>query len=347
LSFLEYKEWFQSINNPSDIVVTIMTNRIFVTRKIPEKGLDLLKEKYEVDVWEDEFPPTRYEIIERASNCTGIVTLLSDTVDGDLLDNLTDLRVIAQYAVGYDNINIQEATDRGIAVTNTPGVLTETTADMTWTLIMAASRRLVEADRFVRSKKWDVAWGPQFLLGTDVYGSTLGIIGLGRIGQAVARRALGFDMKILYFSRNRSETFENELGVTYADLQTLLRESDIVTIHVPLTTETTHLIGRRELEIMKENAVLVNTARGKVVDEDALYEALKSGKIGSAGLDVFREEPIPKDSPLLELDNVVIAPHIGSASIKTRTTMSYMCAENLIAALEGKIPPNIVNPEVL
>jgi glyoxylate reductase len=324
-----------------------MVNRIFVTRKIPDDGLDLISKKYEIDVWQAEFPPTTEEIVERASGCSGIVTLLSDRIDANLLDRLPDLKVIAQYAVGYDNIDVQEATQRGIIVTNTPGVLTDTTADLAWTLIMAAARRIVEADRFVRERRWKVAWGPQFLLGTDVHGSTLGVIGLGRIGEAVTRRAVGFKMRILYFSRNRNKVLEKELGVIYTDLKNLLRESDIVSLHVPLTAETTNLIGKEELELMKKSAVLVNTSRGKVIDEDALYDALRDGKIGSAGLDVFREEPIPKESPLLELDNLVIAPHIGSASIKTRATMSRMCAENLIAALEGERPPNIVNQEVL
>ncbi len=324
-----------------------MSHRVFVTRKIPEEGLDLLTKKFEVDVWADEFPPTTEEIATRSSKCSGIITLLSDKIDANLLDRLPNLKVIAQYAVGYDNIDIQEATQRGIAVTNTPGVLTEATADLTWALIMAASRRVVEADRFIREKKWNVAWGPQFLLGTDIYGSTLGIVGMGRIGQAVARRAAGFNMKILYSSRKRDEKFEQESGAKYVDLKTLLLESDIITLHVPLTAETTHLIGKDELESMKEDSVLVNTSRGQVVDEDALYEALKAGKIGSAGLDVFREEPIPKESPLLGLDNVVVAPHIGSATRKTRATMARMCAENLIVALEGERPPNIVNPEVL
>ncbi|MHA2160713.1 MAG: 2-hydroxyacid dehydrogenase, partial [Candidatus Thorarchaeota archaeon] len=253
----------------------------------------------------------------------------------------------AQYAVGYDNIDVKDATRRGIVVTNTPGVLTETTADLTWTLMLAASRRLVEADRYVREKKWNVAWGPQMLLGSDIYGSTLGIVGMGRIGQAVARRASGFNMRILYVSRNQNEKIEKELGAIRVDLPTILNESDIVTLHVPLGAETHHLIGERELEMMKEDSVLVNTSRGKVVDEDALFIALNERQIGSAGLDVFREEPIPKDSPLLELDNVVVAPHIGSASKRTRATMSKMCAENLIAVFEGEKPPNIVNPEVL
>jgi glyoxylate reductase len=324
-----------------------MTDRIFVTRKIPKEGLDLISDKFEVDVWPHEFPPSIEEIIERGSECSGLVTLLTDDISKELLGKLPNLKVIAQYAVGYDNIDLAEATRWGIIVTNTPGVLTETTADLAWTLIMAASRRLVEADRYIREKKWDVAWGPQMLLGSDIYGSTLGIVGMGRIGQAVARRASGFEMKILYFSRTRNECIEKELGATQVALQTLLREADIVTVHVPLSSETQHLIGSEELGMMREDSVLVNTSRGKVVDEDALFHALKKGIIGSAGLDVFREEPIPKASPLLELHNVIIVPHIGSASKKTRTTMSIMCAENLISALEGNRPPHIVNPEVL
>ncbi len=227
------------------------------------------------------------------------------------------------------------------------GVLTETIADLTWTLLMAASRRIVEADRYIRDKKWDVAWGPELLLGTDIFGATLGIVGMGRIGQSVARRASGFNMKILYYSRTRNEQIENELDAKHVDLHTLLLESDIVTLHIPLNSETHHLISKAELEIMKEDSILVNTSRGKVVDESALYNALKEGHIGSAGLDVFQEEPISKDSPLLDLYNIVISPHIGSASKSTRAIMSSMCAENLIAALDGNMPPNIVNPEVL
>ncbi|MFW9795206.1 MAG: 2-hydroxyacid dehydrogenase [Candidatus Thorarchaeota archaeon] len=324
-----------------------MKDRVFVTRRIPKIGLDLIKNRYDVDVWSHEDPPTSQDIVERATDCTGLITLLTDDISEKVLGQLPKLKVIAQYAVGYDNIDVAVATHRGIIVTNTPGVLTETTADFTWALIMAASRRIVEADTFIRNKKWDVAWGPEMLLGSDVFGATLGIIGMGRIGQAVARRASGFNMKILYHSRSQHNEIEDELDAKQVDLLTLLKESDIVTIHVPLSSETHHLIGKMELELMREDSILVNTSRGNVIDEEALFKALRDGHIGYAGLDVFKEEPISKDSPLLSIQNVVVAPHIGSASRSTRATMSRMCAENLIAALEGKTPPNIVNPEVL
>ncbi|MHA1615059.1 MAG: 2-hydroxyacid dehydrogenase [Candidatus Thorarchaeota archaeon] len=325
----------------------LLKQRVFVTRKIPDEGLRRITERFDTTVWDSQEPPSIQEIVQNAEDCDGLVTLLSDPIGPAVINKLPKLKVIAQYAVGYDNIDVPLATKRKIAVTNTPGVLTETTADLTWTLLMAASRRITEADRYIRDKKWDVAWGPELLLGTDIFGATLGIVGMGRIGQSVARRASGFNMKILYYSRTRNEQIENELDAKYVDLHTLLRESDIVTLHIPLNSETHHLISKAELEIMKEDSILVNTSRGKVVDENALYNALKEGHIGSAGLDVFQEEPISKDSPLLDLYNIVISPHIGSASKSTRAIMSSMCAENLIAALDGNIPPNIVNPEVL
>ncbi|MCK5388893.1 MAG: D-glycerate dehydrogenase [Candidatus Thorarchaeota archaeon] len=325
----------------------MVKKRVFVTRKIPDEGLRRITEKFDTIVWDSKEPPSIQEIVQNAEDCDGLVTLLSDPIGPDVINKLPKLKVIAQYAVGYDNIDVLLATKRKIAVTNTPGVLTETTADLTWALLMAASRRIAEADRYIREKKWDVAWGPELLLGTDIFGATLGIVGMGRIGQSVARRASGFNMKILYYSRTRNESIENELDVKHVDLHTLLRESDIVTLHIPLNSETHHLISKTEFELMKEDSILVNTSRGKVVDESALYNALKVGHIGSAGLDVFQEEPISKDSPLLDLHNIVISPHIGSASKNTRAVMSRMCAENLIAVLEGNVPPNIVNPEVL
>jgi glyoxylate reductase len=327
-----------------------MTQRVFVTRKIPQEGLDLINDEFEVSVWPSEYPPSKDEIIDMASGCQGIITLLSDPIDSDLIAQLPDLRVIAQYAVGYDNIDVKEATRRGIIVTNTPGVLTETTADLTWSLIMATARRIVEADQYVRRGKWNVAWGPELLLGSDIHGTTLGIVGMGRIGQAVARRAQGFDMKVLYHSRSKNEgiiALDSLIGAKSTNLETLLNESDIVSLHVPLTPETYNLIGERELSIMKKGSILVNTSRGQVVDQDALYNALSSGHLAGAGLDVFREEPLEKDSPLLKLSNIVVVPHIGSASKKTRATMATMCAENIIAALNGEKPPNIVNPEVI
>jgi glyoxylate reductase len=327
-----------------------MTQKVFVTRRIPQQGLDMITGKFDVTVWPSENPPSKEEIIDHASDCQGLITLLSDPIDADLISKLSRLKVIAQYAVGYDNINVGEATQRGVMVTNTPGVLTETTADLTWSLIMSTARRIVEADQYVRKGQWNVAWGPQLLLGSDIHGSTLGIIGMGRIGQAVARRAMGFNMRVLYHSRSHNEEIESVSRLVEAestDLETLLKESDIVSVHVPLTPRTQHMIGEKELRMMKRGAILVNTSRGQVVDQDALCDALSSQHMGGAGLDVFREEPISKSSPLLELENVVLVPHIGSASKNTRATMAKMCAENIIAALKGEKPPNIVNPEVL
>ncbi len=228
-----------------------MKLRVFVTRKIPDEGLRRITDKFDTTVWASEEPPSIQEIVQNAEDCDGLVTLLSDPIGSDVINKLPKLKVIAQYAVGYDNIDVPLATKRKIAVTNTPGVLTETTADLTWALLMAASRRIAEADRYVRDKKWVVAWGPELLLGTDIFGATLGIVGMGRIGQSVARRAAGFKMKILYYSRTRNENIENELDAKHVDLNTLLRESDIVTLHVPLNSETNHLISKAELEMMK------------------------------------------------------------------------------------------------
>jgi len=326
-----------------------LKQRVFVTRKIPDEGLRMITERFDTTVWPSDNPPSVKEIVQNAEDCEGIVTLLSDPIGRDVISKLPKLKVIAQYAVGYDNIDISFATERKIAVTNTPGVLTETTADLAWALIMAAARRIVESDSYVRDGKWNVAWGPELLLGSDIYGATLGIIGLGRIGSAVARRASGFNMKILYHTRSENEytkEIESKTNGTRADLQTLLSESDIVSLHIPLSSETHHLLGENEFKIMKPRAVLVNTSRGAVVDEDALCKALKSGHLGAAGLDVFKQEPLQKNSPLMKLPNVILAPHIGSASTKTRATMATMCAENLIAALDGKQPPNLVNKEV-
>ncbi|MFW9799558.1 MAG: 2-hydroxyacid dehydrogenase, partial [Candidatus Thorarchaeota archaeon] len=273
-----------------------------------------------------------------------------DPIDSEVIDSLDRLRVISQYAVGFDNIDISAATKKGIKVTNTPGVLTETTADFTWALILSVSRRITEADTYIREGKWNVAWAPKLLLGRDIFGATLGIIGLGRIGQAVARRAAGFSMKILYHTRRRSDeavAIENVTGAERKELGELLRESDIVTVHVPLTSETCNMFGPEEFAMMKPGAIFVNTSRGSVVDEDALYHSLKSGHLAGAGLDVFGHEPVSLKNPLLEMPNVVVAPHIGSASIDTRDRMAQICSENLITALHGDMPKNLVNPEVL
>lgn len=324
-----------------------MKPKLFMTRKIPERGLKKIKEHFEVDLWPEEAPPPKEVIIERVKDVDALVPLLTDPIDAEVMDSAPKLRIISQYAVGYDNIDVNAATKRGIYVTNTPGVLTETVADFTMALMMAIARRVVEADKYIRQGKWKVGWHPLYFLGTDLYGATLGIVGLGRIGSAVARRAKGFDMKILYYDVVRREDLEKELGAKFVDLDTLLKESDFVTLHVPLTPKTKDLIGERELKLMKPTAYLINTSRGKVIDEKALIKALKEGWIAGAALDVFYQEPTPPDNPLLELDNVVVAPHIASASLETRSRMAEIVAENLIAFKEGKKPPTLVNPDVM
>lgn len=321
--------------------------KVFVTRKILEEGLNMLREKFDVEVSDYDGVIPRKMLLEKVKGVDAILSLLTDTIDAEVMDAAgSNLKVIANYAVGYNNIDVEEATKRGIMVTNTPGVLTETTADLAWALMMAIARRIVEADRFVREGKFR-GWEPMLLLGTDVHGATLGIVGFGRIGQAMARRALGFNMKVLYYDNARvPEQVEKELKAAYVDLPTLLRESDFVSLHVPLTKETHHLIGEKELRMMKKGAYLINTARGPVVDEKALVKALKEGWIKGAALDVFENEP-EVEPELLKLENVVLAPHIASASYATRSRMSIMAAENIIKALSGEIPPNLVNPEVL
>ncbi len=297
-------------------------------------------------VWEGELPPPRNALIESVRDVEGLLCLLTDPVDAEVMSKATKLRVVSNLAVGFDNVDVTEATRRSIIVTNTPGVLTETTADFAFALMMAAVRRLVEGDKAVRAGKWKT-WGPMILLGQDIHDATLGIIGLGRIGAAVTRRAKGFGMKLLYFDVSRRKDLEDQLGIQYVDLDRLLRESDLITIHANLTPETYHLICRQQLEKMRKTSVLVNTARGPIVDNMALYEALRDGIIGFAALDVTEPEPLPADHLLLTLNNVIVTPHIASASVTTRTKMAMMAAENLIAGLKGEMPPNPVNPEVL
>ncbi len=322
-----------------------MKPKVYVTRKVPEEAIDLLRQECEVEVWEGELPVPRDVLLEKVRDIDGLYCLLTERVDQELLDAAPRLRVVSNMAVGYDNIDVAACTARGIPVGNTPGVLTETTADLAFALLLAAARRLVEGVDYVRAGKWKT-WGPMLLMGQDVYGATLGIVGMGRIGQAVARRARGFDMRVLYHNRRPVPDAEAKLGATYVDLDTLLRESDFVSLHVPLTEETYHLIGREELQKMKPTAVLVNTARGGVVDPEALREALREGWIAAAALDVTEPEPIPPDDPLLRLPNCIVVPHIGSASVATRTKMALMAAENLLAGLRGEPLPNCVNPEV-
>lgn len=321
--------------------------KVYVTRELPERGLKIIKKHFDAEVWSEYAPPPKKVTIEKVRNVDALAPLLSDKIDAEVFDAAPKLKIVAQMAVGFDNIDIKEATKRGIYVTNTPEVLTDTTADFAWALLMAVARRVVEADRYVRTGKWKVGWHPSMMLGRDVYGATIGIVGAGRIGYAVAKRAKGFSMKILYQDVIPRPEMEKELGAKRVDLDTLLRESDFVSIHVPLMKETYHLIDSEKLKLMKKTAYLINNSRGPVVDEKALYEALKEGRIAGAGLDVFEQEPTPVNNPLLKLDNIVVAPHISSASHETRSQMAEMVAENLVAFFEGRKPPNLVNPEVI
>jgi len=317
-----------------------MPEMVLVTREIPEAGLRAL-EGFAVTVL-SESPPERGELLEAVSGAAGILSTVTENVDAELMDAAgDDLEVIANMAVGYDNVDVQAATERGVVVTNTPEVLNETTADTSFMLLLAAARRLGEAERLLRSGGWD-AWGPMQLTGPDVWGKKLGIVGFGRIGQAVARRARGFDMEVLYHDQYRNESAEKETGVRYVELDELLCTCDFISVHTPLTDETHHLIGTTELGRMKPESVLVNTSRGPVVDEAALADALAEGRIFAAGLDVYENEP-EVHPRLLELENVVLAPHIGSASVETRDRMAVLAAENIVAVLSGEEPKTPVN----
>ena len=323
-----------------------MKPKVYVTRLLPDEAMERIRSFCDTKVWEGEVPPERQVLLEHVRDVEGLLCLLTDKVDAELMNKAPKLRVVSNYAVGYDNVDVVEATRRGIIVTNTPEVLTETAADLAFALMMAAARRIVEGDKLVRAGNWKT-WGPLILLGQDIHGATLGIIGFGRIGRAVARRAQGFGMKSLYYDLRRADEVEKELGVEYAEFERLLTESDFVTIHTNLTAETHNLIGAKELARMKKTAVLVNTARGPIVDNIALFEALRDRKIAFAALDVTDPEPIPSNHPLLSLSNVIITPHIASATVATRTKMGLMAADNLISGLKGQIPPNPVNPEIL
>ncbi len=321
--------------------------KVYVTREMPERGLRIIKEKFDAEIWPEYAPPPKKLIIEKAAKVDALATLLSDKIDAEVYNAAPKLKIVAQMAVGFDNIDIPEATKRGIYVTNTPGVLTDTTADFAWALLMAVARRVVEADQYVRTGKWKVGWHPMMLQGRDLYGATLGIVGLGRIGCAIAKRAKGFDMKVLYNDVIRRPDFEKEYGIEFVDADYLFRNADFITINVPLMKETYHLVDEKKLGMMKKTAYVINNSRGPVVDEKALYKALKEGWIAGAGLDVFEQEPTPIDNPLLKLGNIVVAPHISSASYETRSKMAEMVAENLVSFFEGKTPPNLVNPEIL
>ena len=320
--------------------------KVFITRRIPEEVTDLITPHAEVNIWEEENTPSREELLLRISDIDGLMLWGADHIDGITMDAAPRLKVIANIAVGYDNIDIEAAAERGIRVSNTPGVVTDSTADLTFALMLAIGRRIVETANLTTKGGWKM-WGPMEMLGRDIHHKTLGIIGLGRIGSAVAKRAKGFSMRVVYHDIQRKSD-EAELGVEYIeDIPTLLGISDFVSLHVTLNRDTTHLIGAKELSLMKPTAVLVNASRGKVVDQQALYQALKRKHIWGAAIDVTEEEPIPTDDPLLTLDNIIITPHIGTQTGETGVKMSVLAAGNLIAGLKGEPMANCVNCHLL
>ncbi len=317
---------------------------IYVTRLIPEEGIDLLKATCVVEINPHDRPLTREELLEKVKNRDGILCLLTDKIDAEVFDAAEGVKGFANYAVGYDNIDVQEATKHGIPISNTPGVLTDATAEMAWVLLFTVSRRVIESDAFMRSGQWE-GWGPLQFIGGDVTGATLGVVGAGRIGTAMAMKSRGFDMKVLYTDAIRNEKLEQELQAEKVDFETLLKSSDFVSVHVPLLPETTRLFGMREFRLMKNTAYLINTSRGPVINESELVEALKSGEIAGAGLDVYENEPLMAEG-LKDLQNIVVTPHTASATISSRGGMARLAAENLLAMLDGKEAPNCINPEV-
>jgi glyoxylate reductase len=320
--------------------------QVFVTRQLLPEALELIAQAAEMEVWPDEYPPAPEQLCQKVASVDGVLTNIMDRVDAALLDAAPRLKVISQLAVGLDNIDVAEATRRGILVGYTPGVLAKATADLAFALLMCAARRVSESERWVRGHNWKLAFHPTYWLGMDVHNATLGIIGLGEIGLEVAKRAKGFDMKVLYYSRTRRPQLEAQYDLEYSELPRLLSSADFVSLHTPLTPESRHFIGEPELRLMKPTAVLINTARGPVVDSKALYTALKEKWIYAAGLDVTEPEPIPEDDPLLTLDNVVITPHIGSAAVATRRRTMLLAARNLIAGLKGERLEACANEEL-
>jgi len=323
-----------------------MKPRVLITRVLPEPALEVVRQACEVQLDPLDQPLTPAALQQAVIGKQGVLCLVTDRLDAQVLDAATELKVVSNVAVGYDNIDVAAATQRGILVTNTPGVVTESTADLTWSLLCSLARRIAEGDRYIRAGKWR-DWTLLLMAGSDIHGKTLGICGMGRIGQAVARRAKGFNMRILYHNRQRLDTaLESELNATWVEKRTLLQQADFVSLHVPLSAATTHFIGVEELRMMRPAAYLINAARGPVVDEAALIQALQQGWIAGAALDVFEHEPhVPQ--ALQELENVVLVPHIGSASVATRTRMAVMAAENLVAVLRDEYTPYIVNPAVM
>ncbi len=333
------------VNLPSEGSL-VAKPKVYVTRRIPQQGLEIVQSACDVTLWDRvEIPPPRDVLLREVAGIEGLLSLLTDRIDTEVMNAAPRLKVISNYAVGYDNIDVTAATERGIVVGHTPEVLTETVADFAICLMLAAARRLVEADAYTRAGKWST-WEPLLLAGQDLYGATLGLIGLGRIGAAVARRANGFQMGVTYYDIVRRPDLEESLGIEYREFEEVLRTADFISVHVPLMEQTRHLIGPAQFRLMKKTAVFVNTSRGPIVDQRALADALASHQIYAAGIDVFESEPISRDDPLLKLDNVVIAPHIASASIPTRTRMAVVAAQNLVAVLHDRLPPHAVNPEV-
>ncbi|WP_419955595.1 2-hydroxyacid dehydrogenase [Neobacillus niacini] len=319
-----------------------MKPKVYITRKVPAEIVTKIEDYCQVRMWDEaDIPVPRAVLEEEIKDVEGLFCLLTENIDRELLGKAEQLKVISNMAVGYNNVDIKAAKEKGITVTNTPGVLTETTADLTFALLMAASRRLIESSDYLRSGNWKT-WSPMQLTGQDIYGATLGIIGMGRIGASLAKRARGFDMDILYYNRSRKYDLEEELNLTFTEMDSLLKQSDFICIMTPYTPETKNLIGSRELSLMKNTAILINTARGGIVNEEALFHALKKGEIWAAGLDVFEQEPVSLDHPLLSLPNVVTLPHIGSASIKTRMKMADLAADNLLLVLQNQSPKHVV-----
>ncbi|NSW52446.1 MAG: D-glycerate dehydrogenase [Anaerolineae bacterium] len=322
-----------------------MKYQVFISRRIPSAAVDLLRENCDLDMWQEELPPSRDIFLEKVRGKQGLLTMLSDRIDRGLLTAAgRQLKVVANYAVGYDNIDLAAAREMGVAVGNTPGVLTETTADLAWALLMAVNRRIVEGDRYVREDCWKT-WGPELLRGYEMAGKTIGIIGFGRIGKAVARRAAGFGMRTVFYSPSETSEEFPEWNALKVDLDTCLATADFLSLHCPLNEQTRSMVNAEALARMKPTAILVNTARGAVVDSRALYQALKSGALAGAGLDVTDPEPIPLDDPLLELPNVIITPHIGSATYETRAKMAEMAALNILHGLRGEsLPYPVLQP---
>lgn len=318
---------------------------IYVTRKLPEKVIQMYQEKYQVAMWNHEDVPVPREIlIDEAKKADALLTMLSDAINEEALNAGPQLKAVANLAVGFDNIDLETATKKGIAVCNTPDVLTDTTADLTFALLMATARRIVEAAEFVKQNQWK-GWSPLLLAGHDIHHKTIGIVGMGKIGETVAKRATGFDMEILYHNRTRKPEAEKQFGAVYCSFEDLVKESDFIVCLTPLTNETRNMFTRDTFKKMKKSAIFINAGRGPVVDEQALYEALLEKEIAGAGLDVFVNEPIKGDHPLLKLPNVVALPHIGSASEETRVTMMKLCLDNIAAVLEGKQPRTLVNKD--